>query len=553
MTDKYFNLVDEPWLPVRLVDGSVTELGLLEAYKRSQEIKALAETSPPNLVAQYRLLLAILNRAITSAYPDRNIKYADRAKWFRDGLPKEAVAAYLENWYERFWLFHPEQPFMQVADLKDLIDDKDRKPWTQLDLAKAKGDNTLLFDNNNETEPSPTTPQHAIRCMLGNLQFATSGTIKILDKKGKSDVKCALTNTAAFISIGKNLNETLALCLHTPPISKTKGDLPTWEQKPLTVSELLSRKEIREKLVTGTNDLYTRQSRSILLSLEDDYSVLFLRYAEGNRLPDLPQRFIHDPMIAVKKKGKQNYSAVTFTEGKALWRDLLTLPRNEDYEACQFITDAANLRRELNLDSDKKVILQPFLVAGVTAEQGKPGKLKLWRHIQTILPLALDKSVEELLYDNIADLVNDAQKLFNDISELAIKMIKTVKSDKNDKKAHDHAKKCLDASPFSTCYFTVAERSLYKSLELLYSINSAYQPPSAQDKNSTEQTTEDEYDANVREAKNLWYQALKKGAENAWDLLFKSMGTSPRVLRAYAKFFPEFEKTVRGHDPKLYQ
>nr|MBP8885332.1 type I-E CRISPR-associated protein Cse1/CasA [Pseudomonas sp.] len=51
--DEAFNLLDEPWLAVRMHDGQVRELGLLALFEQAGEISALAETSPPSLIAQY--------------------------------------------------------------------------------------------------------------------------------------------------------------------------------------------------------------------------------------------------------------------------------------------------------------------------------------------------------------------------------------------------------------------------------------------------------------------------------------------------------------------
>ena len=37
--------------------------------------------------------------------------------WELGQLPEEPIREYLEKWHERFWLFHPERPFGQVAGL----------------------------------------------------------------------------------------------------------------------------------------------------------------------------------------------------------------------------------------------------------------------------------------------------------------------------------------------------------------------------------------------------------------------------------------------------
>ena len=61
---KAFNLLDEPWLPVRYADGRIAEVGLLQLFADVGQIVALAETSPPGLIALYRVLLAITHRAL---------------------------------------------------------------------------------------------------------------------------------------------------------------------------------------------------------------------------------------------------------------------------------------------------------------------------------------------------------------------------------------------------------------------------------------------------------------------------------------------------------
>ena len=62
MTDETrpaFNLLDEPWIPVRLPGGEVRDVSLTQALLEADQIAALAETSPPNLIALYRMLLAV--------------------------------------------------------------------------------------------------------------------------------------------------------------------------------------------------------------------------------------------------------------------------------------------------------------------------------------------------------------------------------------------------------------------------------------------------------------------------------------------------------------
>jgi CRISPR system Cascade subunit CasA len=217
-----FNLLDEPWIPVQMMDGRVKEMGLLALFDQLAHVKSLAETSPTSLVAQYRLLLAVTHRALTM---DRGTwKEQDRITWFSEGIPKGVVEAYLNHWRERFWLFHPEYPFMQVAVLATLPETADKtKPWTQKSLASASGNTAVMFDHSNDVAPIAVCPGTALRELLGFLQFTPGGLVKVLSTSDKAG---PLSNTAAVVPIGKNLNQTLLLSLHP---SQNPNDLPAWE------------------------------------------------------------------------------------------------------------------------------------------------------------------------------------------------------------------------------------------------------------------------------------------------------------------------------------
>ena len=218
---KNFNLLDEPWLPVRLGDGQVCDLGLLELFERAGEISALAETSPPSLIAQYRLLLAITHRALSQArgrWTD-----VDRARWYQQGLPNDAIREYLQQWRERFWLFHPQQPFMQVAALAEVEETRDKqKPWTQISLASANGNVPVVFDHSCDLTPRFISAADALRALLGFLQFTPGGLVKTIRDSDKAG---ALANTAAVMPLGASLAQSLCLALH-PPTQAAHKDCP---------------------------------------------------------------------------------------------------------------------------------------------------------------------------------------------------------------------------------------------------------------------------------------------------------------------------------------
>ena len=116
MKNPEYNLLDEPWIPVRLIDGTITDVGLLELLRRTTDIADLACELPTQSIAIQRLILAIAYRVATPH---------DTRDWVRqweDGAPTEQMIEYLERWRDRFYLFGGRFPFMQVADLRTAKD-----------------------------------------------------------------------------------------------------------------------------------------------------------------------------------------------------------------------------------------------------------------------------------------------------------------------------------------------------------------------------------------------------------------------------------------------
>ena len=116
MKNPEYNLLNEPWIPVRLVDGTITDVGLLELLRRTTDIADLACELPTQSIAIQRLILAIAYRVATP----RDAR--DWARQWDDGAPTEQMIEYLERWRDRFYLFGGRFPFMQVADLRTAKD-----------------------------------------------------------------------------------------------------------------------------------------------------------------------------------------------------------------------------------------------------------------------------------------------------------------------------------------------------------------------------------------------------------------------------------------------
>ena len=92
MKNPEFNLLDEPWIPVRLLDGTIADVGLLELLRRTTDIADLACELPTQSIAIQRLVLAVAYRVATPR---------DTRDWVRqweDGAPTEQMIEYLERW-----------------------------------------------------------------------------------------------------------------------------------------------------------------------------------------------------------------------------------------------------------------------------------------------------------------------------------------------------------------------------------------------------------------------------------------------------------------------
>lgn len=502
---KAFNLLDEPWLPVRMLSGEVRELGLLALFEQADQIAALAETAPPALLAEHRLLLAVIHRALTGALS--RWRERDLVNWFEQGLPTQVITSYLEQWRERFWLFHPEQPFMQVAALATAAETADKfKSWTQIALASVSGNAPVVFDHSLDSAPSAITPAVALRSLLGFLQCTPGGLVKVFRDADKAG---PLANTAAVLPMSNSLARTLVLGVH--PAVPNHEDLPSWERLPLTITELRA----PPTLATGPNDRYTRQTRAVLLQRDEDGAIRRLRFAAGQGLEEDPQA--PDPMASYRA-GSNGQVRLTFSEGRALWRDLPALLP----DGCGQSTPAAILERACVLNRVLGRSSLPLLVAGLASDQAK---LLRWRVEQLQLPQAI---LDQPDATRVArEMVERAEALFAKVKEVAVQLIADTLPDSQQKDTRKRARSLFDAGPVPSLYFSQAERSLMVVLARV-----AQEPD---------------------EAHLAWQQVLQGATLKAWEALLASMGGGVSLWRANARAEPKLRSAIKQQLDALYE
>lgn len=355
-----FNLIDERWIPVRFSDGTRDELGIRDTLLKSGEIVSIEDQSPLVVAALHRFLLAVLYRALEGPTDIEQGK-----ELFNKGLPGERIAAYLETWRDRFWLFDEKYPFGQNVN----VPEGETEPWTKLTAEYNATSNKVLFDHTDTENPGVREPKECARWLLSTMTFSISG--------GRGYYPSPSPNAMICIPLGRNLHETLCYNLvHYPNRDVMRGDSALWEREP-KVLPIGNPKQ----MASGYADLYTWQSRMILLEELSSGNVTTMRFVAGqgfeNSLnnPDPMQ-----PYEIVKNKGKL---PVRFKEGRGTWRDFDSLLPDNTELAPLTVQNALKLAN-YNVEAMPRSIL----VLGLRYDPPS-ANVNFWRMERFALPEAL--------------------------------------------------------------------------------------------------------------------------------------------------------------------
>ena len=265
-----FNLLQEPWIRVRMRDYTVKEVSLTDALLHAQEYVDLAGEMPTQDAAMLRLLLAVLHTVFSRVDTEGNpapLVTTDKALlrwgelWKLGHFPEQPLRDYLDKWQERFWLFHPERPFWQVPEAKIGTEYAASKLNGELSESSNKLRLFSAYAGNGKAELSYA---QAARWLLSvNGYDDTSAKPK---GKGLPSVGAGWLGKLGYIQAqGKNLFETLMLNLtFLQDAAKLWGENhPCWE---LDVPRSAERTEIA--LPDNPAQLLTLQSRRLLLHRE---------------------------------------------------------------------------------------------------------------------------------------------------------------------------------------------------------------------------------------------------------------------------------------------
>ncbi len=347
MKETEYNLLDEPWIRVRNAACEVQEVSLTDALIHAHEYKALSGELPTQDVAILRLLLAVLHTVFARVDAEGEPHQLEDEEtavefwstlWERGRLPEIPIRTYLEQWHERFWLFHPERPFGQAAGMTS---------GTVYDAAKLNGEisessnKKRLFSAYDGSEKKRLRYPQAARWLL--YLNAYDDTSAKPTKEGKTAAGGKLPSPGAgwlgklglVYLCGNTLFETLLLNLVLVNDGKVQGKAnPIWEWETMP-----SQERVEILIPDNLAELYTLQSRRILLNRTADYVESYILL--GGDFFEKTNAFFEPMTIwSMPQKTKNQPDAFTprrHNASKQMWREFAVLYDPEEQKTAGVI------------------------------------------------------------------------------------------------------------------------------------------------------------------------------------------------------------------------
>lgn len=309
-----FDLVDEPWLPVRTLTGESQVLSLAGAFAQAHDVSGLACEVGTQVFALTRLMLAVLHGALDGP---RDLDEWEQL-WSQERLPAGKVESYLDKHRNRFDLFHPDTPFLQVAGLRTA-----KGEVSELNKLVADVPNGHPFFTARLGGPLRLSYAEAARWLVhchafdpSGIKSGAEGDPRVKGGKGYPIGTGWSGNLGGVLPEGATLRETLLLNLIAADSAALRRDpardLPAWERDPVGAAE----EQDGGRAPAGPVDLYTWQSRRIRLVREDD-AVTAVLICNGERSAPQNKNLV-EPHTAWRRSPAQE---------KKLRRPLVYMPR----------------------------------------------------------------------------------------------------------------------------------------------------------------------------------------------------------------------------------
>ncbi|WP_228901779.1 type I-E CRISPR-associated protein Cse1/CasA [Streptomyces sp. DH1] len=319
-----FDLTSQPWIRVLRRDGSQDELSLDQVFAQADDLRCVVGELATHEFSLVRLLLAVAHDALDG--PDDIEDWADL---WEDRDCFAPVQAYLEEQRERFDLLHPVTPFMQTAGLRTAKGEVFSLNRIVADVPAGEPFFSARMPNVKRLSFA-----EAARWIVHVHAYDTSGikTGMVGDDRVKGGKVYPLSTGWAgglggvFVE-GDTLRETLLLNLvaaDTEELDFSAADRPAWRREPCGPGS-------DGRVATGMRDLYTWQSRRVLLHHDaDGVHGVVLGYGDP-----LPSRNLHrsEPMTAWRRSPAQEkklgqspvFLPLEHDPGRSAWRGIAAL------------------------------------------------------------------------------------------------------------------------------------------------------------------------------------------------------------------------------------
>ncbi len=429
-----YNLIDEPWIPVRDLKGNRLELGIQETLLRAKELEAIEDPSPLVTAAVHRFLLAVLYRALMGPTDIGQAKTL-----FSEGFPAGKISTYLKKWKTRFFLFDEKYPFGQIQPFTPKV----WRSWTVL-AAEHNADNAkVLFDHVDIERPGSISPAACVRLMLATQTFSVS-----CGKSELSHTATAPSATAAMVlPLGRDLRDTLIFSLVPQNRRVIADDLPIWERDVASTKNLENGPKRKS---AGWADRYTWMIRAICLAPEAKGEVARLAFASGVKFveSDIP-----DPMLGYRIDDKNGKLPIQFCE-RGIWRDFDSLLPDQGKLCPLVMENAVSLSKNSNSRYPRSVM--------VVGQRNNKAKIEYWRMERFVMPESLvEKPSFRSDVRGLLEKAEDAQKSLwfasnsfaRDLLSRGTRLVKK-----------DDIRKFVDQMPVTPWYWSTLEAKFHEIL-----------------------------------------------------------------------------------------
>ncbi|WP_369387173.1 type I-E CRISPR-associated protein Cse1/CasA [Streptomyces sp. CG1] len=333
-----FDLRDEPWIPVRWINGASGRCGLRELFHRAHEIADLELPVPPAVSGLLRILAAMAARiacGVDGARLDDEDVAEEIATWLEareqvlagGRFDPKAVDAYLDEEVPegRFDLFDPVRPFLQdprlVAECVDAHGKPNSSGVNKLVFGRPTGVNgAVLFGHFTDGQPVAVPAAEAAWHLIAQLYYGPAGQCtprRITEVRTGSGDAGPLRKAVSYHVWGPDLFTSLVLAV---PVPEEGTDVDGLDECPWEAGDLPDPLAPPTELSWPGRLLTGRFRHAVLLVPSADRTQVTDAYITWSTHE--AKATVRDPFV-ILDRGKEGQLNVREADGaRALWRDV---------------------------------------------------------------------------------------------------------------------------------------------------------------------------------------------------------------------------------------